>query len=175
MAYNRKAACFVTAIAMVAALFLGAWGSFAADRRGAVAVFDADILPHMDRAIVAAFNVHTVAANYLSAAETARFGIADIVANIQNADDPADVHAQYILLYNAVWDVYEMLAARDVSDANRDFINIYHRNFNEVDLILRQAGYNNDAGDFNTALTGGGNLGFLVRFVVDEMPRFDAD
>ena len=172
---NRKLAAVVTAIVMALGLFLGSWGSFAAMRRDVAEVFDAEIMPHMERSIVAAFNVHTVAANYLSAPEIARFDIAGIVANIQNEDEPARVYEHYLALYNAVWDVYEMLQNRNISDTNRNFINNYHRNFLEVDLILRQAGYNRDAGNFNEALTGGGNLGFLARLVVDEMPRFDSD
>jgi len=170
---NRKFAAIFTALVMAIALFFGVWGSFASMRRDVVEVFDAEIMPHMERAIVAAFNVHTVAANYLDAAEIARFDIAGIVASIQNDNEPVQIYEHYFALYNAVWDVYEMLANRAISDANRNFINNYHRNFREIDLILRQSDYNRDAGDFNETLTGGGNLGFLARLVVDEMPRFD--
>jgi len=172
---NRKIAAVITVFVMAAGLFFGTWGSFAAMRRDVAAIFGTEIMPHMERAIVAAFNVHTVAANYLTAQEIARFDIAGIVTNIQNDDDPVQIYEHYFALYNAVWDVHEMLINRNVSDANRNFINNYHRNFIEVDLILRQAGYNRIAGDFNETLVGGGNLGVLARFVVDEMPRFDND
>lgn len=168
---SRKKAWVVTAVIMVLAVFLGAWGSFGAKRRDVVEAFEAEILPHIERALIPAFNVQTVAANYLSQPQIFAFDIGRIVRDIQEAEDPLDVYKYYVKLNQAIWDVAELLESMGMSETNRGLINNFHRNFNEIDLILSQSGYNNAAGEFNAAR--GGNLGFLVRFVVDEMPRFD--
>jgi len=168
---NRKVAWGITACVVALSVFLGAWSSYSGARGDIADVFEDEIAPLVSQALVPAFNVQTLAANYLNATEIAGFGISSIVDDIQAANNPLDIHRHYNRLYTAVRGVYDHLATLETSETNQNFINNYLRNFLEIDLIMHQAGYNNLAREFNTAL--GQNLGPLVRIVVSEMPVFE--
>ena len=173
MLRKKSAAWIITAVFMVLSLFLGAWGSYGAKRRDAADVFNEIAMPHILQATVPAFNIQTVATRYLSPADMTILNIGGIVDRILHARDPADIFEYYLQLYFALEDAVLLLHNTDMSESNQNFINTYHRNFLDADRILRQSGYNRTAEEFNNAL--GSNLGFIVRIVVREMPRFDVD
>ena len=171
MLKNRVFAWAVTIMVIVLSVFVGAYTSYASMRSVVVAAFESEIIPLVHEAMVPAFNMHVVAQNYLSPSEIAAIGIGRYVENIRNTDNPNQIYRYFVQLNRGVWEIYDRLAAMEISDRNRNFVISFHADFMMLDLIISQAGYNNTAGNFNDAL--GGNLGFIVRPFIDEMPRFD--
>ncbi|MCL2397465.1 MAG: hypothetical protein FWC93_05300 [Defluviitaleaceae bacterium] len=171
MLKNRSVAWAVAAVVMVAAVFFGAWGSYGGMRGAAQDAFDNEIMPRVRDASSQAFYMQRVAENYLSDSEISVIGIERIVLDIQDANDVGVIYGLFVELNRAVWAVYDRLEDVEMDEHNRGRAINFHANFLEQDDIMARAGYNNIAGEFNAAL--GGNLGFLVRMLVDEMPRFD--
>jgi len=175
MLKNKQVAWSVTVVVMILSVFIGATGHYRRLQADAQAAFDEQIMPALNEAMVPAFNMQTVAANYLSAADIDRIGVATIVDNLRDSNghgsNPRDIFDLYIDLNRAVWAIYDRLAAVDMSEQNRTFITNFHAAFNGWDVVLTVAGYNNIAADFNAALQT--NLGFIARPFVGVMPRFD--
>ena len=169
----RAFAWLVAIVIMLLSVAAGAFTSFNGMRRTAVAAFEREMMPLVNEAMVHAHDMQSVAQNYLSSADIAYIGISRIVAEIQATNDPMRIYQQFVLLNRAADDIHERLIVRNmaISDTSRSLVINSHRNFLQMDTILTQAGYNNTAGDFNAAL--GRGLGFLVRPVMGEMPRFD--
>jgi len=165
MPKNRKTAWCITAVIMAIGLVFGTVMTFNNKRQDGLAAFEEQIMPQIERAVVAAFNVRTVTSAYQSRPF-------DITA-IQAAEHPVDVFRYYEQLYHDVWDVFEGMENVNMSDTNRNFLNIYHRNFVEIDLILSQAGYNRIAEEFNNARDSNSNLSIIARPFVGVLPRFD--
>ena len=172
---NRAFAWFLALVIMILSVAAGAYTSYASMRNTAVAAFEREMMPLVNQAMIHAHDMQSVSQNYLSAAEISVFGIGRHVAEIQATNDPTRIFEHYVLINRAVWDMHELLIETGdfpaMSDTNRRFIINFHADFNQIDLILFQAGYNNIAEDFNNAL--GSGLGFLVRPFISEMPRFD--
>ena len=171
MLKNRKIASIITAALMVMSVFLGAWTSYNSMRSDAQVAFDTEIIPLIHEAMVPAFNMQTVAQNYLSQSDMNNIPIGRIVGDIQNTDNAADIYNLFVQLNRGVWAIYDRLENVDMSDVNRNFITGFHTDFMELDWIISRSVYNNIAEEFNTSL--GSNLGFLVRPFMGEMPRFD--
>ena len=171
MLKNRTFAWAVTLFVMVLSVFFGAYTTYGGMRSTAAAAFRAEIIPLIHEAMVPAFNMQTVAQNYLSPGEIDALAIGRTIEGIQNTDNPDRVYQYFVLLNRAVWEVHDRLIPMDISDSSRNFIINFHADFMMLDLIISQAGYNNTAREFNDAL--GAGLGFLVRPIVGEMPRFD--
>jgi len=173
MLKKRPVAWIVAALVMILSVVAGAFTSFNSMRNDAMAAFDREMIPLVNEAMIAAHDMQSVAQNYMSSADIAVVGIGRIVSEIQATNDPAQIYQQFVLLNRAVWEVYDRLIGGNavMSDTNRMLLRNSHADFLQMDTILSQAGYNNTAEDFNDRLSGG--LGFLVRPVMNELPRFD--
>ena len=169
----RAFAWFVAVVIMLLSVAAGAFTSFNGMRSTAVAAFEREMMPLVNGAMVHAHDMQSVAQNYLSSADIAYIGVSRIVAEIQATNDPERIYQQFILLNRAAWAIYDRLIGgnMEISETSRTLVTNSHRDFLQMDTILTQAGYNNIAGDFNAAL--GRGLGFLVRPVMGELPRFD--
>jgi len=169
----RAFAWFLAVVIMTLSVVVGALTSYWSMRGDAVAAFEREMMPLVNEAMVHAHDMQSVAQNYLSSADLHTIGISRIVTEIQATNDPAQIYQQFVLLNRGVWEIYDRLIGGNVvmSETNRTLLRNSHADFLQMDTILSQAGYNNTAGVFNDAL--GSGLGFLVRPVISEMPRFD--
>jgi len=171
MLKNRAFAWILTMVVMVLAVFVGVYTTYSSMRNTAVRAFESEVIPTIHQTMMPAFDMHVVAQHYLSPSELAAIGIERIVEDIQSTSNPNRIYQYFVLLNRGVYAIYDRLAEMDVSDRNQDFINRFLGDFEMLDLIISQAGYNNTAEEFNNAL--GRNLGFIVRLFIGEMPRFD--
>ena len=174
----RAFAWLVAIVIMLLSVTAGAFTSFNGMRRAAVADFEREMIPLVNEAMIHAHDMQSVAQNYLSSAYIAYIGVSRIVAEIQaetqaRRSEPMRIYQQFVLLNRATWIIYDGLIGgnMEISDTSRTLLTNSHRDFLLIDAILAQAGYNNTAGDFNAAL--GRGLGFLVRPIMGELPRFD--
>ncbi|MDR2183298.1 MAG: hypothetical protein LBE55_03910 [Clostridiales bacterium] len=158
---------------MILSVVAGAYTSFAGMRGTAMAAFEREMMPIVNQAMIYAHDMQSVAQNYLSSADITTIGISRIVAEIQATDNPAEIYRQFTLLNRGAWEIHDRIIGQnmEISDTNRTLLTNSHADFLQMDLILSHAGYNNTAGAFNDNLARG--LGFLVRPVIGEMPRFD--
>ncbi|MCL2855408.1 MAG: hypothetical protein FWE21_07305 [Defluviitaleaceae bacterium] len=168
---NPTTAWIITAVVIIAGLFIGTFLSFNSQRNMAGDVFEAQVQPVIHRAMEFAFNIQTIAGRYLPMSDMERIAISSIVEDIREADDERDIFDHYVQLNRAVWAIYDRLSGIEMSPENRGLHARYHSNFMEQDLRLSQSPFNRYAEEFNETLDSG--LGFIVRPVINHLPRFD--
>ncbi|MCL2235079.1 MAG: hypothetical protein FWB98_01395 [Defluviitaleaceae bacterium] len=171
MKNSRGFAWVVAVIIGVAGFFVGTFLSFNTMRSEGAEAFQREAMPPINRAMESAFNIQTIAGRYLDLREIESIGISQIVQNIQNAENEADIADYYVSLNRAVWAIYDILATIEMTQDNRSLHGRYHANFLEQDFVLSVSAYNNTAVEFNETLNGG--LGFLMRPFLGLLPRFD--
>lgn len=168
---NSSIAWVVSIALVVVGLFAGAFTSFNNMRNAAQNTFDQEIMPTVSLAMEFAFNVQTIAGRYLTQTEIESIGVTAIAQNIQSVNEPGEIFTYYVDLNRAVWAIYDRLALMDMEASTQTLHQRYHSNFLEQDLRLSQSTYNQEAEGFNETINSG--LGFLVRPIIRDLPRFD--
>jgi len=149
---NRKVAWIITAMLIVVGLFLGSFLSYHQMRGRVMRVFESEMEP-------------------LLTEQTQLFHNMQTIYNL-NADNNVEMITEWApdIAYRA-GELQRRAESLSLSESDARFMHNFVIDIIELDLILRQANYNQQAQEFN-ALTQSG-LGFLTLQSTRQLPIFE--
>lgn len=161
MLQNRKTAWLITVAFMVAGLLLGSFMSFRSMREEAIVVFRQEVEPALHEQMQMVYNMLTIYSFNTMATQVLADSIGNYIeqvqAGIQNVSP--DLPLNVWLLTQHSESIYRQSTELNLSDTDARFIQNFHIDIQELQMVIAKSSYNIVAQDFNEASQRG--LGFL--------------
>ena len=158
---NRTVAIIITAIIVIAAIFLSGSMKLGRERSAVEQMFYSgvendgySIERDLTARIEAAYNLMSIGGKYIGATETVSTALSGAREELNAAENIAAKYAANRKLTEAVEDYYTVLETKNLSEQDTQFAIKQYREIKSRNMTISRDGYNEKAQAFNNTLNG---------------------